>query len=132
MNKYFLVFKPHFNIEMIHEHIFRQFDFPAHYGRNLDALHDCLTDIFEDSCVGIFYSVKARNYDYIKKIIRVFKDVEVEKEHIVFFASNIRDNVGFEDIEDFLTKREDFYSVEEEHLTGLRDVKLRKINTEDN
>ena len=23
--------------------------FPAHYGNNLDALHDCLTDIFEDT-----------------------------------------------------------------------------------
>ena len=28
-----------------HEYIARMLDFPEYYGKNLDALHDCLTDI---------------------------------------------------------------------------------------
>jgi len=36
----------------IHRILAEQLDFPAWYGNNLDALHDCLTDLTEE--VGIY------------------------------------------------------------------------------
>lgn len=34
--------------EQLHDTLAQQLAFPAHYGRNLDALYDCLTDLTED------------------------------------------------------------------------------------
>ena len=34
--------------EEIQEYLAEQMEFPFYYGKNLDALHDCLTDIQED------------------------------------------------------------------------------------
>ncbi len=31
--------------DAIYDHLSRELSFPAYFGRNLDALHDCLTDI---------------------------------------------------------------------------------------
>ena len=33
----------------VHRVLARKLDFPAWYGRNLDALYDCLTDLHEDT-----------------------------------------------------------------------------------
>ena len=33
----------------------RKFDFPDYFGGNLDALHDCLTDIASDTEVTLLY-----------------------------------------------------------------------------
>ena len=35
--------------ERLHDTLSQQLSFPAYYGRNLDALFDCLTDISEDT-----------------------------------------------------------------------------------
>lgn len=35
--------------EQLHDALARQLSFPAYYGRNLDALFDCLTDLAEDT-----------------------------------------------------------------------------------
>ena len=35
--------------QQLHDTLSEQLCFPAHYGRNLDALFDCLTDITEDT-----------------------------------------------------------------------------------
>lgn len=35
----------------LHEALAAQFGFPEWYGNNLDALHDCLTDIREDAVI---------------------------------------------------------------------------------
>ena len=31
--------------EAVYDHLQKELSFPAYFGRNLDALHDCLTDI---------------------------------------------------------------------------------------
>jgi ribonuclease inhibitor len=37
--------------EALHDAFVRQLDLPEWYGRNLDALFDCLTDIGEDTAI---------------------------------------------------------------------------------
>ena len=31
--------------EAVYDHLEKELSFPAYFGRNLDALHDCLTDV---------------------------------------------------------------------------------------
>ena len=42
------------NKEILHEMLAEQLDFPAWYGKNLDALYECLTDLAEDTEIVIF------------------------------------------------------------------------------
>lgn len=39
--------------EMLHDAMALAMDFPDWYGRNLDALHDCLTDVREETEIRI-------------------------------------------------------------------------------
>ena len=48
-----------FSIADIHEKLMDELGFPEYYGMNLDALHDCLTDIFEETCISIVGSNEA-------------------------------------------------------------------------
>ena len=41
------------SMEDIHNILAQQLEFPAWYGGNLDALHDCLTDFHEDVEVSV-------------------------------------------------------------------------------
>ena len=36
---------------LTHDALAQAFGFPAYYGRNLDALHDCLCEIAEDTAI---------------------------------------------------------------------------------
>ena len=36
-------------MEQIHDFLKEELNFPDHYGKNLDALYDCLTDISEET-----------------------------------------------------------------------------------
>ena len=65
------------SIEETHKYLARTLRLPDYYGHNLDALHDCLTDLnrsvwivlingdFMDEALG----------DYAKRLRRVFTDV---------------------------------------------------------
>ena len=46
-----------------HAAVAEKLDFPAHYGRNLDALHDCLTDIFTDT------QIQFENWDTLEEAL---------------------------------------------------------------
>ena len=35
--------------EAAHDHLAKELDLPDYYGRNLDALHDCLTEVFDNT-----------------------------------------------------------------------------------
>ena len=63
------------------------------YGKNLDALYDCLTEISRDTCIGLFYDPNAKNAEYIEKILCVCYDAEEENEHIAIISSQLSDNV---------------------------------------
>ena len=38
----------------VHRLLAEQLDFPHWYGNNLDALHDCLTELAGETCIEIF------------------------------------------------------------------------------
>ena len=44
------------SMEEIHKSLAEQLGFPEWYGGNLDALHDCLTDLHEEADVSIIHS----------------------------------------------------------------------------
>ena len=72
MKKTELDFKELFTPRQIHEYIAEKLDFPEYYGKNLDALYDCLTDICEETEITI------KNYDILdyreNRIINTFLD----------------------------------------------------------
>ncbi|MBR2832303.1 MAG: barstar family protein [Oscillospiraceae bacterium] len=42
--------------ESAHEHLAKQLRFPDYYGKNLDALYDCVTDLPDAEIVIVFSS----------------------------------------------------------------------------
>lgn len=68
--------------ELIHEYIAKSMDFPDYYGKNLDALYDCLTDIDEPTAVGFFVPVPDDDdlsidfMIYLDRVKKVFMDAE--------------------------------------------------------
>ncbi|MCI2049043.1 MAG: barstar family protein [Lachnospiraceae bacterium] len=74
--------------EEVQDYLAERMEFPDYYGKNLDALHDCLTDISEDTAVGI-YGIDEESYisDYLWQLRQVFEDSEEENPRLaVFFA----------------------------------------------
>ena len=54
----------------VHDYLMEMLEFPEYYGKNLDALHDCLTDL-ED--VEITITSPEEDGAIFQRIIRVFK-----------------------------------------------------------
>ena len=67
------------NASQLHNYLCNQLRFPAWYGRNLDALYDCLTDLTE---VTVFLrnpgDMTGALGDYGDKVLRVFRDAAEE------------------------------------------------------
>ncbi len=53
----------------LHDTLTEQLALPAHYGRNLDALYDCLTDIHEPGDIVV------RNADELFAHLGVYADI---------------------------------------------------------
>jgi len=70
------------NIETVKAlHIYLQYklDLPQYYGRNLDALHDCLTEIGEDMCILVrTQGIKAETAAYLPRLMQVLEDAADE------------------------------------------------------
>lgn len=75
--------------EGFHEKIRDTFDLPRYYGNNLDALHDCLTEIPERMTIIVAGSDKVGDTvkDYIKHFLMMCSDVAEENENIIFFVA---------------------------------------------
>ena len=66
-------------------HIYLQYmlDLPAYYGKNLDALHDVLGEIGEDTRLVLrAQAACGENESYMPRLIRVLRDAEQENPHI--------------------------------------------------
>lgn len=68
--------------ELIHDYIAENLGFPDYYGKNLDALYDCLTDIDEPTAIGFFIPVPDDDETaidfmmYLERVRKVFLDAE--------------------------------------------------------
>ena len=58
--------------------------FPAHYGNNLDALYDCLTEIGQDTCLILqdWHHAEYHLGDYSGKAVYVFHYAIRENPHL--------------------------------------------------
>ena len=61
----------------VHDYLMEMLEFPEYYGKNLDALHDCLTDL-ED--VEITITTPEEDGAIFQRILRVFKAADRENE----------------------------------------------------
>lgn len=64
---------------MVHDYLMEMLEFPKYYGKNLDALHDCLTDLEH---IDITITAPKEDGAIFQKILRVFKSAERENESL--------------------------------------------------
>jgi len=69
--------------EKMHEYFAKKFDLPEYYGRNLDALFDCLCEINEPMLI------KLKNENFLddsakESLTRLFRDVYNENNLVKF------------------------------------------------
>ena len=72
----------------LHEKISSALDFPEWYGKNLDALYDCLTDMCDEAVIEIvdFETLSECHGKYANRLLRVILEAceSNEKLHIKF------------------------------------------------
>lgn len=56
--------------ETAHQYLQDHLEFPCYYGKNLDALYDCLTEIDE---ISFEICLPGKNTPYFDRILRVFQ-----------------------------------------------------------
>ncbi len=68
----------------LHDILARELRFPEWYGRNLDALHDCLTDLHEDTQISVIRieSADAELQQYLSRVVHVIRDSAEENTHL--------------------------------------------------
>lgn len=70
---------------LTHDALAEAFGFPAYYGRNLDALHDCLGDIGEDTAVIVTDMGSADENG--RRILTVLADSCRENPHLSLYLA---------------------------------------------
>lgn len=67
-----------------HEALASALSFPDHYGKNLDALYDCLTELTQDTHLHIhnWHHVEFHLKDYSGKALYVFHCAQEENPHL--------------------------------------------------
>lgn len=68
----------------VHDYLMEMLDFPEYYGKNLDALHDCLTDLEN---LEIVITAPEEDGAIFQRILRVFKAAENENDSIKLILS---------------------------------------------
>lgn len=88
MKKIMLDFNGMDSREEIQEYLAEKMDFPYYYGRNLDALYDCLTDICEPTAVACRLFKNQEDSPlagYLNKVCRTFQDAEADNGYLAVF-----------------------------------------------
>ena len=73
--------------ETLHQRLFELLHLPAWYGRNLDALHDCLTELREPVALRVIHAHALRESlgGYTSNLGHVLYDCERENEKLTVF-----------------------------------------------
>ena len=68
----------------LHDLFAQTLSLPEWYGRNLDALHDCLTEQCEDVRVTVAAEelIGALGERYVRQLLRLLRDCAAENPHI--------------------------------------------------
>ena len=67
----------------VQDYLAAQLELPQYYGKNLDALYDCLTELSEDTCILVSEAGEESEIDlYLKRVKRVLQDAEEENPHL--------------------------------------------------
>lgn len=67
------------DISQVHDYLKEMLEFPEYYGKNLDALYDCLTDLVD---VEITITAPEEDGAIFQKVLRVFKAADRENENL--------------------------------------------------
>ena len=72
------------NREMLHDTLSTALRLPAWYGRNLDALYDCLTDVQEETVVILRDRAALEEHlgGYGRRFLKLLEEVSRENPHI--------------------------------------------------
>lgn len=81
MKTYVLDFIARKDVDAIHDYIALMLGFPGYYGKNLDALHDCLTEISEPTKIAL--ANLNPSFEYHNMIKEVFLDSANENPNII-------------------------------------------------
>ena len=68
------------DVKAMHHALAEALSFPQWYGNNYDALHDCLTDIREDTTLTLLHFDRTDHFNEIFRM--VFEDSEAENPHL--------------------------------------------------
>ncbi len=66
----------------IHGYLREMLKLPEHYGNNLNALFDCLTELQDTALVLMPAKEEMRETAYYKRVLRVFRDAAAQNESI--------------------------------------------------
>lgn len=67
------------DIAQVHDYLKEMLEFPEYYGKNLDALYDCLTDLAD---VEITITSPEEDGAIFQKVLRVFKAADRKNENL--------------------------------------------------
>lgn len=81
--------------EELHDTLAKALNFPDWYGKNLDALYDCLTSIFEEITITIEnFSVLEKNLgSYAAAFMKVMKKADEDNERITVVFLKKKDSL---------------------------------------
>lgn len=74
----------------IHDYLKKKMKFPEFYGKNLDALYDCLTDISSDTAIDIRYDA---DNELQKSVLEVFSDAVAANTHLAIIKTKVNKKV---------------------------------------
>lgn len=95
MRKVLLDFKLAGTPEQVQDYLAFKLEFPDYYGKNLDALYDCLAEIGEDTCIGVFEPERDGEEDrYLRMVKKVLRDAEEENSHLCVIFADLEENYG--------------------------------------
>ena len=94
--------------KVAHEYIAEVLEFPDYYGKNLDALFDCLTEMEECSICFVNLDALEQMGDYSGALLAVFEEAEQANENLTLIYYNTDD----EDYEEYEEYEEEGYDAD--------------------